>query len=586
MKTSPRVRPAANPTKPSGSSSVLAIVTSCACLLAALGLFQAVGVEDSESRIEPRGVTNLYSGPAGSLTGFNIEPGSFAGFFPTPLKPQRVQAAPVQRVKVGDVIQTGARERRRVTLPDGSVLFVNQNTLARIESLRRVGVDYGEVYVEAVPQSLLEGIFRRKFVIKAPDRSVTALGTRFAVKASPEKKTEVLVTQGEVAASGIETSLPSGRELVDSTRLHLAVAGKEVEGEPGLESRTLNLTEVADGLVVQQAPRASEALSWTRDLMAARIVPLIPPSKHRGGSLIVVDTEGQEMRLSLRKFHIDVHIEDGFARTTIDQTYFNHTQSRQEGTFHFPMPPDASLSRLAMYVNGKLMEGGMAERDHARNTFEEIVRSMKDPALLEWVDGSTFKMRVFPQEPRQKKRIVMSYTQRLSNDYGKETYRFPAGHNLDRVRDWSTRVRVAGGANLEWDSPSHFLKAAKPDGDLVLEGEAQRVTMKDDLVVELTDPIQKRARSSTRFSMAEHEGQQYLMMRMRPDLGKDRSLQRRIRNYVFLFESSGDRDPVLARVQVDLIRTFLENAEHEDTFSIVRASSKAERFSVRPVPCV
>ncbi len=60
------------------------------------------------------------------------------------------------------------------------------------------------------------------------------------------------------------------------------------------------------------------------------------------------------------------------------------------------LPTDASLSRLAMYVNGKLMEGGMAERDHARNTFEEIKRKMLAPALLEWVDGSTFKMRVFP----------------------------------------------------------------------------------------------------------------------------------------------------------------------------------------------
>lgn len=256
MKTTPRVRPAANQTKPSGSSSVLAIVTSCACLLAALGLFQAVGVDDSETSpgIKPIASADSFAGNR-DVALISVLP---ENFFPTPLKPQRVQVAPVQRVKVGDVIQTGARERRRVTLPDGSILFVNQNTLARIETPRRVSVDYGEVYVEAVPQNLLEGIFRKKFVIKAPDRSVTALGTRFAVKASPEKKTEVLVTQGEVAASGIETSLPSGLELVDSTRLHLAVAGKEIEDEPGFDSRTLNLTEVADGLVVQQAPRASE----------------------------------------------------------------------------------------------------------------------------------------------------------------------------------------------------------------------------------------------------------------------------------------------------------------------------------------
>src|SRR5207245_4126291 len=99
-----------------------------------------------------------------------------------------------------------------------------------------------------------------------------------------------------------------------------------------------------------------------------------------GGALVTVDPNGQEMQLSLRKYHIDVHIEDGFARTTIDQTYFNETPSRLEGTFYFPLPPDASLSRLAMYVDGHRMEGGMAERDYARQTFESIVARQKDPA--------------------------------------------------------------------------------------------------------------------------------------------------------------------------------------------------------------
>ena len=54
----------------------------------------------------------------------------------------------------------------------------------------------------------------------------------------------------------------------------------------------------------------------------------------------------------------------------------------------------------------------------------------RDPALLEWVDGSVFKMRVFPLEARQEKRIVLSYTQKLPVLYGQATYRFPAGHTL------------------------------------------------------------------------------------------------------------------------------------------------------------
>src|SRR5262249_14361513 len=109
------------------------------------------------------------------------------------------------------------------------------------------------------------------------------------------------------------------------------------------------------------APRVSHLLGWARELIAG--APLVPPSQHSGGALVAKDADGQEAKLSLRRFHLDIHIEDGFARTTIDQTYFNHSHERLEGTFYFPLPPDASLSRLAMYVDGKLMEGGMAERE-------------------------------------------------------------------------------------------------------------------------------------------------------------------------------------------------------------------------------
>src|SRR5437764_7393304 len=188
--------------------------------------------------------------------------------------------------------------------------------------------------------------------------------------------------------------------------------------------------------------------------MAQSDSPLLPVNSYGSGQLIAFDSAGQEAKISLRRFHLDVHIEDGFARTTIDQTYFNHEAAQLEGTFYFPLPADASISRLAMYVNGELMEGGMAERDHARDTFEQIRYTRRDPALLEWLDGSTFKMRVFPLEGRQEKRIVLSYTQRLPVLHGKATYRFPSGHDLPVGNEWSFRARVQGGAALGWDSPS------------------------------------------------------------------------------------------------------------------------------------
>src|SRR5262249_52024398 len=152
-----------------------------------------------------------------------------------------------------------------------------------------------------------------------------------------------------------------------------------------------------------------------------------------GGALVAVDPEGQEAKLTLRKHHIDLHIENGFARTTIDQTYFNHDTRRLEGSFRFQVPPDASLSPLALYVDGRLMEGGMVERDYARDVFEEIVYRQKDPALLEWQEGGLFTMRVFPLEGRQEKRILLSYTQKLPTHFGQAQYRCPAGPGREVV---------------------------------------------------------------------------------------------------------------------------------------------------------
>src|SRR5262249_16050748 len=154
-------------------------------------------------------------------------------------------------------------------------------------------------------------------------------------------------------------------------------------------------------------------------------------------------------------------------------------------TFYFPLPADASLSRLAMYVKDgdkcKLMEGGMAERDHARNVFETILHMRRDPALLEWVDGSTFKMRVFPLEPREEKRLILSYTQKVPAHYGTQGYRFPAGHSLEHVGEWSFEARVKFGAALRCFSDSHPGMTYKADGaDMVITASEKNALLKKD----------------------------------------------------------------------------------------------------------
>jgi ferric-dicitrate binding protein FerR (iron transport regulator) len=461
--------------------------------------------------------------------------------------PQPRAAAPAEtRVAIGAELTTKAGQRRRVTLADGSVLYLNGDTCVQYVADRQVKLLQGELYVEVSPREADNGA---TFVVKAPDREVAALGTHFSVWAEGARS-GVVVTQGKVHVSGLDGLVHAGQQLT-----------------PGAKA-------------VAAAPRVTHLLDWTRELMIAAESPLVPCTEHSGGALIAIDPTGQEMRLSLRKYHVDVHIEDGFARTTIDQTYFNETYGRLEGTFYFPLPADAVLSRLAMYVKDsdacRLMEGGMAERDHARNVYETILHTRRDPALLEWVDGTTFKMRVFPLEPREEKRLLLSYTQKLSSLYGTTRYRFPAGHSMEAVGAWSFAARVKHGAKLHCASDSHpDMKASVDGGDLVLQVSDKIAMLKDDVTLEIHDTT-AAAQDAARFSTFSDGQAQYLMLRYRPKMVSQPKQERR--DWVFLYEASGSRDPLLARAQIDVIRSLLENAEHNDTFTLLAAGTRLHAF--------
>ena len=531
------------------SSSHIPIVVACSALVAAMGLmFQHLGtvkrdpvttaIDINHPRI-PHVLLSATDRSPRELTGLGV-------------------AAGIQRVQTGDTIQTGPREKRRITLPDGSMLSMNESSHVTVVGARRLNLVAGEVFVEVIPANFAPAGMADRFVVETPQRSVTALGTKFVVKAEGQA-TNVIVTQGKVQVSGVDQIIPAGQELIAD----------------------LNDSHSAQ---IQPARRSAFVVEWVKDLMAAAGAALVPFSEHSGGSVTVVDPQGQSMKLSLRKFHVDVHIEDGFARTTIDQTYFNHTWQQLEGTFRFPLPADASLSRLAMYVNGTLMEGGMVERDHGRNVFEQIRHTRRDPALLEWVDGSTFQMRVFPLEARQEKRILLSYTQRLPSDYGKTVYRFPSGHNLEGVKEWSTHLVAKNAAGSKWYSPSHLLSGRDDKGDLIIDGREEFAALDRDLVVELGDttPLAPVA-TGAKWSAYDQEGFQYVMFRQRPDL-KATSV-RAPRQWIFLIENSADRNEVLAETQRLIAKTLLENVEHSDTFSIVRTGTRPDLFRPQPVDC-
>src|SRR5206468_5714616 len=99
----------------------------------------------------------------------------------------------------------------------------------------------------------------------------------------------------------------------------------------------------------------------------------------------------------------------------------------------------------SMEIGGKMADAELLRADKARQIYEDIVRKMRDPALLEYAGRDLFKVRDFPIEPRSRKPIKISYTELLHSDAGTVTYSYPLSTEkfyAEPIKNLSVKVEV------------------------------------------------------------------------------------------------------------------------------------------------
>ena len=83
------------------------------------------------------------------------------------------------------------------------------------------------------------------------------------------------------------------------------------------------------------------------------------------------------------------------------------------------------IKDFSMEINGEMVSAELLDATKARQIYEDIVRQIKDPALLEYTGQGIFKVRIFPIEPRSKKKVTISYREVLNSDNGMYEYVYP-----------------------------------------------------------------------------------------------------------------------------------------------------------------
>ncbi len=292
--------------------------------------------------------------------------------------------------------------------------------------------------------------------------------------------------------------------------------------------------------------------------------------------------------LEVSSHHVDVKIDGQVAVTSINQEFYNPNDSRLEGTYIFPVPKGAHIDKFSMEIGGKIVDAELLPADKARRIYEDIVRTMRDPALLEYAGRDVFKVRIFPIEPRSRKPIKISYTELLRSDTAAVTYLY--GLSTEKfssrpIKDLSVTVEVKTAQPLaSIYSPSHKVEIKRdgPNRAVVAyeakeekpETDFQLVFSTEKRDVGLTLLTHKSAnRTDSSFGEPDNDDGYFLLLAA-PIVASE--AKPAPKDVVFVVDTSGSMaGPKLQQAQKAL-DFCVANLNAEDRFEIVRFSTEAE----------
>lgn len=186
---------------------------------------------------------------------------------------------------------------------------------------------------------------------------------------------------------------------------------------------------------------------------------------------LMTPAQGSLPELKIKQHHVDVVIQDGYAITTVDQTFYNPNSQALEAIYSFPVPEKASVGEFTYWIDGKPVTGEVLEKQQARDTYEQEKAQGRETALTEKDEYRTFDSSVYPVQPQDSVRIRLVYIQPVHTDLGVGRYVYPleeGGVDEERIAFWNMNSSVDEAFSFDLTMRSSY-----PIEDFRLPGHAQ-----------------------------------------------------------------------------------------------------------------
>jgi len=302
----------------------------------------------------------------------------------------------------------------------------------------------------------------------------------------------------------------------------------------------------------------------------------------------LIPTEKSLPPLAMTAHQVNITIDEQVAVTHIEQTFHNHTPRQLEATYYFPIPKGANVKRFSMWVDGKEVPGELVEADKARKIYTDIVHRTMDPGLLEYMNNSLLKLRVFPVPPNGDQKITVTYTSLNSSENDLVEYVYPM-KSADNKAFLNTE-KFALNVTLKSQhpiqniySPSHAITMSRSNDRTasISFSKEQAVVDRDfQLFYNITTKDVGLNTLTTR-PIAGQDGYFMLLVSPRAELSKTQEIPR---DMIFVLDTSGSMRGKRIMQARNALKYCLKNLTPNDRFGLMNFATTVNKYTDNLLP--
>ena len=283
----------------------------------------------------------------------------------------------------------------------------------------------------------------------------------------------------------------------------------------------------------------------------------------------------------VKEVSLDARIRDQVADVQVSQTFHNPGSFQLESEYLFPLPEEGAIQNFVLLVDGKELPGRLLSKDEARRIYEEIVRTKRDPALLEYMGRGLYRTSVFPIPPGADRKVTMRYTQVCKRDRDVVEFAYPFGTQKLTAKPIQ---RLSVSVRMESRSPIKSVYSPTYDARIERNGDREaRVQFEQRDTIPTADfrLIYTLAEGTLGASVLSYKPLSsedgYFMLLASPEF-KAADSKRQAKTVVFVLDRSGSMAGKKIEQARKALKFVLGNLREDDTFNIIAYDDRVETF--------